>query len=144
MSPDSKILSIRHIVNPQKWNRYAYTINNPLGYVDPDGLEEHSLLGKIADALHVQGSVGVGLGATVKVSGVNVRAEASMKSEGTLSLAGNVTTSVVKEAGVSAELFKKIEVGYKKGSETVTVKDGVPVKDFKTESTDVLAVNLAL
>jgi len=138
MSPDSQILSIKHIVNPQKWNRYAYTINNPLGYVDPDGLDEHSLVGKIADAIHVQGSVGVGLGATIKVSGINVRLEASMKSQGTLSFARNVTTSVVKEAGASAELFKAIEVGYKRGSETVTVKDGVPVDNFKKESTDVI------
>jgi len=81
---------------------------------------------KIADAIHVQGSAGVCLGVTVKVSGVNVRLEASMKPQGTPSLAGNVITSVVKEAGVSAELLKKIEIGYKRGSETVTVKDGVP------------------
>ena len=25
--------------DPQTWNRYAYTLNNPLRYVDPDGLE---------------------------------------------------------------------------------------------------------
>jgi RHS repeat-associated protein len=40
MSPDPKILSIRHIINPQKWNKYAYTINNPLRYFDPNGMEE--------------------------------------------------------------------------------------------------------
>jgi RHS repeat-associated protein len=40
MSPDPKILSIRHLVNPQKWNKYAYTINNPLRYFDPNGMEE--------------------------------------------------------------------------------------------------------
>src|SRR5437879_1065109 len=27
----------RHISNPQVWNRYAYTLNNPLRYVDPKG-----------------------------------------------------------------------------------------------------------
>ena len=27
-------------MNPQKWNKYAYTINNPLRYFDPDGMEE--------------------------------------------------------------------------------------------------------
>jgi RHS repeat-associated protein len=40
MTPDPKILSIRHIINPQKWNKYAYTINNPLRYFDPNGMEE--------------------------------------------------------------------------------------------------------
>ena len=31
------------LVNPQKWNKYAYTINNPLRYFDPDGFEEMSV-----------------------------------------------------------------------------------------------------
>jgi len=39
-SPDSKTPSLKHLVNPQKWNKYAYTLNNPLRYFDPDGLEE--------------------------------------------------------------------------------------------------------
>lgn len=40
MSPDQRRLSIRDLINPQKWNKYAYTINNPLRYFDPDGMEE--------------------------------------------------------------------------------------------------------
>ena len=40
MSPDPKIPSLKHLMNPQKWNKYAYTINNPLRYFDPNGLEE--------------------------------------------------------------------------------------------------------
>jgi RHS repeat-associated protein len=28
--------------NPQSWNRYAYVLNNPLHFVDPDGLREQS------------------------------------------------------------------------------------------------------
>jgi RHS repeat-associated protein len=26
-----------HIINPQRWNMYAYGMNNPLSYIDPDG-----------------------------------------------------------------------------------------------------------
>jgi RHS repeat-associated protein len=40
MSPDPKILSIRHIANPQKWNKYSYVINNPMSFFDPNGMEE--------------------------------------------------------------------------------------------------------
>jgi RHS repeat-associated protein len=40
MSPDPKIPNLKHLPNPQKWNKYAYTLNNSLRYVDPDGLEE--------------------------------------------------------------------------------------------------------
>ena len=37
-SPDPLMASAKSS-NPQTWNRYAYTLNNPLRYVDPDGLE---------------------------------------------------------------------------------------------------------
>ena len=39
-SADPQEPSRRHVLNPQKWNKYVYVINNPLGSIDPDGLEE--------------------------------------------------------------------------------------------------------
>lgn len=33
------------LVNPQRWNRYAYVSNNPLRYVDPDGREQAVIVG---------------------------------------------------------------------------------------------------
>jgi hypothetical protein len=35
MSPDSSGFS--HLSNPQAWNLYAYTYNNPISFRDPDG-----------------------------------------------------------------------------------------------------------
>ena len=29
----------RNLQSPQRWNRYAYTLNNPLKYFDPNGLD---------------------------------------------------------------------------------------------------------
>lgn len=43
-SVDPGRLGKRHLTNPQKWNRYAYTINNPLRYFDPDGMEEIEII----------------------------------------------------------------------------------------------------
>src|ERR1700686_2364111 len=39
-SPDPKQFDSRFLPNPQKWNKYSYTLNNPLALVDPDGKEE--------------------------------------------------------------------------------------------------------
>ncbi len=42
-SPDPIIISRKRIRNPQLWNSYSYAGNNPLKYVDPDGLERIKL-----------------------------------------------------------------------------------------------------
>src|SRR4051794_6771298 len=38
-SPDPTFLNVLKVVNPQRWNLYAYALNNPLKYIDPDGQE---------------------------------------------------------------------------------------------------------
>lgn len=40
MSPDPGKINPKHLANPQKWNKYAYVLNNPLAMIDPDGQEE--------------------------------------------------------------------------------------------------------
>jgi hypothetical protein len=40
VSPDPGKINLKHLANPQKWNKYAYVLNNPLSLVDPDGMEE--------------------------------------------------------------------------------------------------------
>ncbi len=39
-STDPKIFSKKTVLNPQKWNKYSYVLNNPLALFDPDGQEE--------------------------------------------------------------------------------------------------------
>jgi RHS repeat-associated protein len=40
MTPDPVKISLNHLSNPQKWNKYAYVLNNPLSMFDPDGKQE--------------------------------------------------------------------------------------------------------
>lgn len=39
LSPDPKQITKQRIADPQQWNMYAYTRNNPLVAIDPDGKE---------------------------------------------------------------------------------------------------------
>ncbi len=41
-SPDAPFAD-QHATNPQSWNLYTYTRNNPLSFVDPDGSEVRAL-----------------------------------------------------------------------------------------------------
>jgi RHS repeat-associated protein len=36
-SPDPADPTLLHVINPQRWNKYVYGVNNPLFYVDPNG-----------------------------------------------------------------------------------------------------------
>lgn len=44
------MMGIKQVVNPQRWNRYAYVVNNPLALYDPDGQDDEGQGGgKIID-----------------------------------------------------------------------------------------------
>jgi RHS repeat-associated protein len=46
--------------NPQRWNRYAYGLNNPLRYVDPDGRDAWDIFTGAANAFGSNFSLGLG------------------------------------------------------------------------------------
>jgi hypothetical protein len=50
LSPDTDMTLKRILPNPQRWNRYAYVINNPLGRIDPDGLTDFAVFLSYAPA----------------------------------------------------------------------------------------------
>jgi RHS repeat-associated protein len=43
-SPDSGKVTSAHLADPQKWNMYAYVVNNPFEYFDPDGQAEVTVI----------------------------------------------------------------------------------------------------
>ena len=59
-----------NLLDPQRWNRYAYARNNPLRYVDPDGRETVLLQGgRTSD--NVFGHVAIGINGQVFSFGTN-------------------------------------------------------------------------
>jgi RHS repeat-associated protein len=42
-SPDPISYNLLRVISPQRWNRYAYAVNNPLQFVDPDGRDAISV-----------------------------------------------------------------------------------------------------
>jgi len=43
-SPDPQGIAMRHLLNPQKLNKYSYILNNPSSFIDLDGMEEVTLV----------------------------------------------------------------------------------------------------
>jgi hypothetical protein len=37
MSPDPESPTPLHLLNPQRWNKYSYGLNNPLSFTDSGG-----------------------------------------------------------------------------------------------------------
>jgi hypothetical protein len=61
---ESQLGEVGFLSDPQRWNKYAYTRNNPLRYVDPDGRETQATLDAraVREAGQTLGDVIVGAG----------------------------------------------------------------------------------
>jgi hypothetical protein len=62
-SPDPGWLSAANMQKPQSLNRYAYVNNDPVNFVDPDGLEVHPLTSCNGCSITIRGSLNDNLGA---------------------------------------------------------------------------------
>lgn len=83
---------------PQTWNRYTYTVNNPLRYVDPRGLTESK---KEETYAHDTSSAGQAAGNAGVITGTVTGDDGSVTASG-MTVSGSAT-SRTDEGGVSAE-----------------------------------------
>ncbi len=104
MSADPKNITA-HLSDPQTFNRYVYTRNNPLLYVDPDGKDFQGALQAIKQVINeVTVKVGAGFGAGGKASGKGYEGQAEVAAKTTLTFSnGKASVSLTGEAGVTVK-----------------------------------------
>jgi RHS repeat-associated protein len=107
------------LLDPQRWNRYAYVRNNPLRYIDPDGRDIWDLLAGMGNAIKSNFTFGVGR-ETGGNSDFRVGQFAGDLISIPVGLAETVTGGGVGLAGLAAE-------GPSFGTSTVVVAGGVMV-----------------
>jgi RHS repeat-associated protein len=92
-----------HLLDPQSFNRYTYTRNNPLAFVDPDGRDlEKAWQGftTFMDSVKVKLSVGLGVEAKGKAGEMEAKVGAAVKLNA--KTGGDVALQVTHSTEVSA------------------------------------------
>jgi RHS repeat-associated protein len=146
-SPDPKTLT-SHFNDPQSWNKYVYTRNNPLMYVDPDGkdfAQAWADVQKFAASLYAKASVGVGYEVSVKAGPLEAKggiaANANVNAENR-----NVGLSTSVDVGVSVGLKDGPRIGESASADKSLVKVNTEngkvtgPEEAKGEVTDTLGV----
>jgi RHS repeat-associated protein len=104
-SPDPHTGTLLHVLNPQRWNMYAYAVNNPLLYVDPDG----------RDAIAVNfGNLAVGMGHWAIIS---------------VNRDGSATFSEFGPRGGSKPAYPGQYTSYRLNSKVTVGSNGIPAAD---------------
>jgi RHS repeat-associated protein len=104
MTPDPGSF-LNHLVDPQGLNRYAYTRNNPLIYIDPDGKDWEKVWQDaviFSRQLYTKATFGVGLGGDAKAGSGTVAAEASVTGTVTMKSPENGGITFSRKAEVKA------------------------------------------
>ena len=85
-SVDPINVNILRVINPQRWNLYAYAVNNPIAFTDPDGRDAIAV--KFGNAAHGLGHAGI---ASVHRDGKGTFADFAPKNQGSPHGAGKYT-----------------------------------------------------
>jgi RHS repeat-associated protein len=141
LTPDPLMASGR-ASNPQSWNRYAYTLNNPVRFIDPNGLQEQPCAttdqecAKRRQAANGKGKVTVTAGITTLEPVTSDKEQAKQKELDKVAMAAErealALTRAALKAGHSVEYGGWIIQSNKDGSITYTkpAKGGESKIDF--------------
>jgi RHS repeat-associated protein len=139
-SPDPVSGTVLHLINPQRWNMYAYALNNPLFYTDPDG----------RDAVAVNLSKQVFLAGHMGIVSVHRDGTATYGREGPATEGRPIGTNEVKTVGLPNVEFGSGGVptaaSYRSLADAIGKIEGqepgsINLAYFKTSEADTLALN---
>jgi len=140
MTPDIMGTTPIHLINAQRWNMYSYVVNNPLTYVDPDGM----------DAIAVNFTNEVPGGGHEGIVSVKADGSAQYASFGPAHADSPSDQGKVDVQSLSSVSFKSdglpTDASYKQLADQVAKIEGqdpstVRMNYFKTSSADTAALN---
>ena len=134
ITPDAKTPSVKHLLNPQKWNRYVYVLDDPLALFDPDGQEELSVqLRAYIPQANVGPYVGDNRGPTVSQD-VTSRTSITLRIETDPSVSANPLLSTpVSTAGQTQNILT---------GNTATQTVGLPTANVTRDSNGNVVINI--
>ncbi|MFZ0687488.1 MAG: RHS repeat-associated core domain-containing protein, partial [Terriglobales bacterium] len=141
MTPDPVSGTALHIINPQRWNMYAYAINSPLSYTDPDGRDAIAVeFSKPAGGL---GHAGIG---SVHQDGKGTFSDFGPEHAGRVEDAGKYTfidlnTQIQYDANGNATKESLTTVANEIADDEGQPRDSVTVIYFKTSEAETSALD---
>jgi RHS repeat-associated protein len=140
MQPDPLFAIPLHVVSPQRWNMYAYVVNNPTNYVDPDGKDAIAV--NFVNEVPLGGHAGI---IVVHADGSATYARFGPEHAASPADAGKVTVQGLKPVQFGSNGLPT-DASYKELSEEVAKIEGQPASTvgfnyFKTSEADSIALD---
>jgi RHS repeat-associated protein len=140
MQPDPLFATPLHVVNPQRWNMYAYVVNNPTNYIDPDGKDAIAV--NFVNEVPLGGHEGV---IVVHADGSATYARFGPEHAASPADAGKVTVQALNSVTFQGNGLPT-DASYKELSEEVAKIEGQPASTvgfnyFKTSEADSIALD---